>query len=80
MPQACSESHLYCRASFTNSIRAKDNLAFLVTERNVNPRLLRHEFRHVHQYEKAGSISAFLPIYLGQIDAPLEADARAHEG
>jgi len=50
-----------------------------------SPRLLRHEFRHVYQYESAGSISAFLPVYLGQIvqvgyrNAPLEQDARAHE-
>lgn len=48
-------------------------------------RLLSHEFRHVHQYEQAGSISAFLPVYLKQIvtvgyaNAPFEADARAHE-
>lgn len=48
-------------------------------------RLLSHEFRHVYQYEQAGSIAAFLPLYLQQIvtvgysNAPLEADARAHE-
>ena len=48
-------------------------------------RLLSHEFRHVHQYERAGSIAAFLPVYLEQIatagysNAPLEIDARAHE-
>ena len=48
-------------------------------------RLLSHEFRHVFQYERAGSIAAFLPIYLQQIlqfgyaSAPLELDARAHE-
>ncbi|MCX7185423.1 MAG: hypothetical protein NTW90_09395 [Nitrosospira sp.] len=48
-------------------------------------RLLSHEFRHVHQYEHAGSIASFLPIYLEQIatfgynNAPLEVDARAHE-
>ena len=47
--------------------------------------LLTHEFRHVHQYEQAGSIGAFLRTYLEQIftvgyeDAPLERDARAHE-
>ncbi|MCZ6480971.1 MAG: hypothetical protein O6929_11290 [candidate division NC10 bacterium] len=47
--------------------------------------LLSHEFRHVYQYEQAGSIAAFLPGYLQQIaafgyaDAPLEHDARAHE-
>ncbi len=48
-------------------------------------RLLSHEFRHVYQYEQAGSIAAFLPGYLKQIvqfgyaGAPLEHDARAHE-
>ncbi|MEZ5480352.1 MAG: hypothetical protein R3E95_23580 [Thiolinea sp.] len=47
--------------------------------------LLSHEFRHVYQYEQAGSISNFLTDYLQQIvsfgyyDAPLEVDARAHE-
>lgn len=50
-----------------------------------NSRLLRHEFRHVYQCESAGSIDAFLPVYLAQIVqfgyeyAPLEQDARAHE-
>lgn len=48
-------------------------------------RLLLHEFRHVSQYEQAGSIAAFLPVYLRQIvefgydKAPFEVDARAHE-
>ena len=48
-------------------------------------RLLSHEFRHVYQYEQAGSIAAFLPVYLQQIvefgyaACPLEMDARAHE-
>ena len=48
-------------------------------------RLLSHEFRHVYQYEQAGSIAAFLPTYLQQIvefgyaECPLEIDARAHE-
>ena len=48
-------------------------------------RLLSHECRHVHQYEVAGSIAAFLPTYLQQIvdhgymNAPLEVDARSHE-
>ena len=38
-----------------------------------------------HQYEEAGSIADFLPVYLKQIvefgydSAPLEVDARAHE-
>lgn len=48
-------------------------------------RLLSHELRHVHQYEQAGSIAAFLPVYLRQVlevgyhSAPFELDARAHE-
>lgn len=47
--------------------------------------LISHECRHVHQYEKHGSIEKFLTEYLQQIidygysDAPLELDARAHE-
>lgn len=48
-------------------------------------RLLSHEFRHVYQYEQAGSIAAFLAGYLQQIvmfgysNAPFEMDARTHE-
>jgi hypothetical protein len=48
-------------------------------------RLISHECRHVYQYETAGSIAAFLPLYLAQIatygyqNAPFEIDARAHE-
>jgi hypothetical protein len=48
-------------------------------------RLLSHEFRHVYQYEQAGSIAAFLPGYLAQIvehgytNTSFEVDARAHE-
>jgi hypothetical protein len=51
----------------------------------ADPRLLSHEFRHVYQYEAAGSIASFLPIYLREIvvngydNAPSEIDARAHE-
>jgi hypothetical protein len=54
-------------------------------DHEANPRLLSHEFRHVYQYEAAGSIAAFLPVYLQQIvgfgyaNSPFEADARAHE-
>ncbi len=50
-----------------------------------NIRLLSHEFRHVHQYEKYGSIAAFLSDYLWQVaefgyrKAPLEKDAEGHE-
>jgi hypothetical protein len=48
-------------------------------------RLLSHEFRHVAQYEAAGSVRAFLAVHLehlakyGYDDAPFELDARAHE-
>ena len=48
-------------------------------------RLLSHEFRHVYQYEQAGSIRDFLPEYFQQIvtvgysNAPFEVDARAYE-
>jgi hypothetical protein len=47
--------------------------------------LLSHEFRHVYQYEQAGSIAAYLPEYLQQIvqfgyaNTPFEIDARDHE-
>lgn len=56
-----------------------------VREGHISNRLISHECRHVHQYEAAGSIEAFLPVYLHQIatvgyyDAPLEIDARQHE-
>ncbi len=48
-------------------------------------RLMRHELRHVAQYEDCGSITAFLNIHLpdfvavGYQDARFEVDARAHE-
>ena len=47
--------------------------------------LLRHELRHVAQYEAAGGIAPFLAIHLPELarygyeDAPFERDARAHE-
>lgn len=59
--------------------------AIFLVEGRVNRRLLTHECRHVYQYERAGSIKAFLPEYLRQIAtvgydaAPLELDALAHE-
>lgn len=43
--------------------------------------LFSHECRHVYQYEQAGSIAAFIPVYLQQIldygyeNAPYEIDA-----
>ena len=57
----------------------------LICQGHDSLRLLSHEFRHVYQYEQAGSIAAFLPSYLQQIailgysNAPFEIDARAHE-
>jgi hypothetical protein len=47
--------------------------------------LLAHECRHVAQYEMAGSVAAFLTVYLHQLvtvgydNSPFEIDARAHE-
>jgi len=55
------------------------------TAHRRSERLLRHEFRHVHQFELAGSFDAVLATYLAEIvdhgypDAPLEIDARRHE-
>jgi hypothetical protein len=51
----------------------------------IDDRIKRHECRHVFQYERAGSIAAFLAKYVpdvlefGYWDAPDEIDARAHE-
>jgi hypothetical protein len=48
-------------------------------------RLLRHELRHVAQYEQAGGIAPFLAAHIpdlmrnGYRDSPYERDARAHE-
>ena len=48
-------------------------------------RLLRHELRHVAQYEQAGGIGPFLAAHIpdlmryGYRDSPYERDARAHE-
>lgn len=56
-----------------------------ILENHLDERLLSHECRHVHQYEKFGSIASFLSEYLRQIIdygyymAPLEVDARNHE-
>jgi len=52
---------------------------------HVTNRLLAHECRHVYQYEYAGSISVFLPVYLQGIvefdywECPFEVDARKYE-
>jgi len=56
-----------------------------LVERYIDDRLKRHELRHVYQYERAGSIEAFLAKYvadvlrLGHSNAPDEIDARAWE-
>lgn len=47
--------------------------------------LVSHECRHVYQFEQAGSIDAFLDVYLQQVSqhgyagAPLEIDAYSHQ-
>jgi len=47
-----------------------------------SPQLLAHELRHVQQCERAGSLRAFLRLYLeqvaqhGYLAAPMEVDAR----
>jgi len=47
--------------------------------------LLRHEFRHVYQFEQAGSIANFIEIYVksviadGYQNSEFEIDARAFE-
>ena len=59
--------------------------AIFIVQGHESRQLLTHECRHVHQYESAGSIAAFLPVYFQQIvtvgyhDAPFEIDAREHE-
>lgn len=56
-----------------------------VCDGHATNRLISHECRHVYQYEQAGSIKDFLPVYLehiatyGHRDSPLEFDARIHE-
>jgi hypothetical protein len=59
--------------------------AVFIREGELSKRLMSHEFRHVAQYEAAGSIDHFLPVYLRQVvevgyhAAPYEVDARRHE-
>jgi hypothetical protein len=56
-----------------------------IVDGQLDPGLLSHECRHVHQVEAAGGLTAFLPLYLKQIadftyhNAPYELDAQAHE-
>ena len=59
--------------------------SILLKRGRMYERLLRHEFRHVHQFEVAGSLEAYLEKYLQQVyafgyrNAPLEIDASKHE-
>ncbi len=59
--------------------------SILIRHGQMCRRLLSHECRHVFQYEQAGSIAAFLPLYLESIvrvgywNSPYEQDARAYE-
>lgn len=58
---------------------------FVLSGHETQNWLLRHEMRHVAQYEQAVSIGNFLTEYLDQVlsvgylDAPLERDARRYE-
>jgi hypothetical protein len=59
--------------------------SIVITKENLTNRLLSHELRHVHQYERFGSIAAFMAEYLSQIISvgyeysALELDAQAYE-
>jgi hypothetical protein len=59
--------------------------AIYIRQGHASNRLISHELRHVHQYEDAGSIAAFLGTYFEQIAtvgyerAPLELDAEQQE-
>lgn len=59
--------------------------SILIRHGQMSRRLLSHECRHVFQYEQAGSIAAFLPLYLDSIvqvgywNSRFEQDARVHE-
>jgi len=51
----------------------------------ISRRLLRHEFRHVYQFEQAGSVQQFMNSHIqsvianGYYDSDFEKDARAFE-
>lgn len=57
----------------------------IVCQHCGTPELLSHNFRHVYQFEQAGSLDSFLTDYIGQViefghdQAPLELDARSNE-
>ena len=86
------EDPMLCAAAIQTGLLGRDTVGltlgysvFICHGHEEEMPLLSHEFRHVYQYERAGSIAAFLPVYLAQIvqfgyrDAPFEQDARAHE-
>lgn len=56
-----------------------------ICREHASIRLFSHEFRHVHQYEEAGSTEIFLDKYLrdvaqfGYFNSPYEIDARRSE-
>ena len=56
-----------------------------ICREHASVRLFSHEFRHVHQYEEAGSTEMFLDKYLkdlaqfGYFNSPYEIDARRYE-
>jgi hypothetical protein len=59
--------------------------AIFIRDGFLDYRIISHECRHVHQYEKYGGIEKFLPVYLaevvsvGYVAASFEEDARRHE-
>lgn len=84
------DEHLKCMAISSGILGPKTSGLTLgygvyILHKKCSVRLLSHEFRHVYQYEQAGSLSAFIQIYLHQLnsvgyaDAPFEIDARNFE-
>lgn len=61
--------------------------SILICHGHMSRSVLSHECRHVAQYEQAGSIASFLPVYLAAIvqpgvgywNSPFEMAARAYE-
>ncbi len=80
--QAVARSHGFDFSAFKGLTLGH---GILVVRGSRTRRLVAHELRHVHQYENAGSMAAFLETYITQLqaygyqDAPLEVDARRYE-
>lgn len=61
--------------------------SILIRKGHLSRCVLSHECRHVAQYEHAGGIASFLPVYLGTIvqpgvgywNSPFEVEARQYE-